>query len=389
MSKSFIILDLQGNEITLDKDKKYVKTPFGQIIEIPEGSDVDPRSLELVATQADLRLSEVNFSNILKVDNKVTLAKQQLVDRARKTFTFNTEELEPDEFIKFEIPTGSSALVTRLEVDFPCTVEIYSDKNYSDSVPYTFIATEDHLIDDGRTLLSDNTSVVTKRVFSVINRDTPIDNKVYGKISNYDQNLSIDVNLIIEFIPIETIDVTNSLKVEVSYDSHIKESGEQYRYSSIFNTPANFVLGINAYDYIPNLEDARQTTQIYLDQKLPSKFWPVDEEGGYWTSTTSSLEDSIVKTSFIWNQTPRDGEYSLYLELSELPLSIAFESIPITITITLGSEVYEYSINIESNQFEVGKLVDSTLKFSLSGGEFIIPPKFVDIDISRISSEVG
>lgn len=389
MSKSFIILDLQGNEITLDKDKKYVKTPYGQIVEIPEGSDVDPRSLELVATQADLRLSEVNFSNILKVDTKVSLAKQQLVDRARKTFTFNTGELETDEFIKFEIPSGSSALVTRLEVDAPCTVEIYSDKNYSDSVPYTFIATEDHLIDDGRTLLSDNTSVVTKRVFSIINRDTPIDNLTYGKISNYDQNGPVDVNLIIEFIPIETIDVTNSLKIEVTYDSHIKESGDQYRYSPILDTPAGFVLGPNAYNYIPNLEDARQSTIIYLDQKVPNKFWPVDEEGGYWSSTLPEVNSSESKTSFIWNQTPRDGEYSLYLELSELPLSIAFESIDVLVRITLGNSITEYVLEVLNNQFEVGKLVDTTLKFTISGGEFVITPKITNSDIDRDSTEVG
>lgn len=135
MSDSFKIYNLQGEEVTLDKNKQYVRTQYGQIVEIAPGTELDPRSLQLVASQADLRISDVNFTNLLKVDNKLTLTKDQLISRKRKTFTYQTLELEADEFETFEIPVGCSCLVTRLEVDELCTIEIFSDSALSDSTP--------------------------------------------------------------------------------------------------------------------------------------------------------------------------------------------------------------------------------------------------------------
>lgn len=389
MSDSFKIYNLQGEEVTLDKNKQYVRTQYGQIVEIAPGTELDPRSLQLVASQADLRISDVNFTNLLKVDNKLTLTKDQLISRKRKTFTYQTLELEADEFETFEIPVGCSCLVTRLEVDDLCTLEIFSDSVLSDSTPYTFISTEDHMIDDGRTLMTDNTTTVSKRVFTLVNRDQPVKNVVYGRITNSQSALPLKVNLIIEYISLETIDVTRNLTITTSHNSQKKSNGEMFKVSAVLATPARFVMGPNGQSILPNIEETYQANYDYLDQKSPTKYWPVDENGGYWapSETDSGSEvDAQYLNTFTWPQTPQDGDYSLYLRLDSIPLSVVLPTTIVNVSISLGTDA-PVVIPIEVNNVSenLGKILDTCIKFTLDGGSFVISPQVKTTDISRDS----
>lgn len=391
MSQSFVIYDLQGNVINLDRDKRYVRTQYGQIVEIPEGQSVDPSSLALVASQADLRISDVNFTNILKVDTKLTLAKDQLIQRKRKSFTYQTQTLQGDEFEKFDLPIGCSAFVIRLEVDAACTVEIYPDESYADTTPYTFIATDDHLLDDGRILMSDNTSTITKRTFLLVNRDSPIQNKLYGRITNSESSTPITVNLILEYISIETVDVTQALKVVTTHNSNKNESGNMYKVTTLLATPARFVLGPNAQDYIPTIESTYQSSYDVLDEKSPTKFWPIDEDGGYWIQSEENTDDETLSqylNKYVWDQTPQDGDYALYFRLQQLPPSIVFPTTTVYVNIRLGQTVVDLEVPIDNTLNDLSKVWTACVKFTLDGGSFKINPKIVTTDIDRVSAGV-
>lgn len=392
MSNSFVIYDLQGNVITLDRDKRYVRTQYGQIVEIPEGQPVDASSLALVASQADLRISDVNFSNILKVDTKLTMAKDQLISRKRKSFTYTTATLQGDEFEKFDLPIGCSAFVIRLEVDVACTVEIYPDSSYADATPYTFIATDDHLLDDGRILMSDNTSTITKRTFLLVNRDSPIQNKLYAKITNSESSTPQIVNLIMEYISIETVDVTQALRIVTTHNSNLNSSGQMYKVSALLATPARFVLGPNAQDYIPTIETVYQSSYDVLSEKLPTRFWPIDEDGGYWVQAQENIEDETTSqylNKFVWDQTPQDGDYALYFRLDELPPSIVFPTTTVYVSIKLGSQLIDLEIPVDNTLNDLSKVWTACIKFSLNGGEFKVNPKIVATDIDRVSAGVA
>lgn len=106
--------------------------------------------------------------------------------KARQVAIHTITSLPPNTSTEFKLNLGISAIILRLAVDRPVRVQAFSTETMDEPNPYHFLATEDHLFDDGATLLSDGT-VLKSRQYSIwANMDaTPI-NRMYMKISSVD-----------------------------------------------------------------------------------------------------------------------------------------------------------------------------------------------------------
>jgi hypothetical protein len=128
-------------------------------------------------------------------------------NRVRKTYEIKTLLLAPNASETFVIDCGASAIVQRLKVDSPCVVEVYgvADKNpVDDPTPYKFVATADHLIDDGSTALRDGTIIKTRQYSIFVNLENPKQPQVYGVITN-NQSTSASITLTLTYLTVEDI----------------------------------------------------------------------------------------------------------------------------------------------------------------------------------------
>jgi len=109
---------------------------------------------------------------------------------------------------EFSLPLGRTVLVFDLSVDTSCQVEAFSTVNMDDTNPYLFIATVDHLDDDGSTLMTDGTVLRGRRYSFLVNLETTGDDatdiNIYFRVTNTD-TVAKGVNLTISFLPIESI----------------------------------------------------------------------------------------------------------------------------------------------------------------------------------------
>ena len=104
----------------------------------------------------------------------------------RREFQNEIVDLPSGGYTTFEMDLGIASIVYNLTVSRPCFVEVFGNKYYNDTNPYAFLATIDHLTDDGSVLLDDG-SVIQQRQYSIFaNLDTPVEPKVYVRITNID-----------------------------------------------------------------------------------------------------------------------------------------------------------------------------------------------------------
>jgi hypothetical protein len=81
---------------------------------------------------------------------------------------------------------GISSIVYALTVNRPVLVEVFATSLLNETNPYAFLATPDHLVDDGSVLLDDG-SVIQQRQYSIFaNQETPPEPRVYARITNID-----------------------------------------------------------------------------------------------------------------------------------------------------------------------------------------------------------
>ena len=104
----------------------------------------------------------------------------------RKKFNYEIEDLPAGGFREFDIDIGIASIVYALSVNRPVLVEVFATAAKNETNPYTFLATLDHLIDDGTVLMSDG-SVIQQRQYSIFaNQEEPPQNRVYARITNID-----------------------------------------------------------------------------------------------------------------------------------------------------------------------------------------------------------
>lgn len=104
----------------------------------------------------------------------------------RRKFEYYIEDFPSGAVIDFDMDLGQASIVYALTVTRPCLVEVFSNKDRIETNPYTFIATLDHLTDDGSVLMDDG-SIIQQRQYSIfINQEEPIEQRVYARVTNID-----------------------------------------------------------------------------------------------------------------------------------------------------------------------------------------------------------
>lgn len=104
----------------------------------------------------------------------------------RKKFNYTIDDLPAGESREFNIDIGIASIVYALTVSRPCMIEVFSTSTKDETNPYTFLATLDHLTDDGTVLLDDG-SVIQQRQYSIFaNQEEPPRGTVYARITNVD-----------------------------------------------------------------------------------------------------------------------------------------------------------------------------------------------------------
>ena len=73
-----------------------------------------------------------------------------------------------------------------------------------DSNPYKFVATSDHLEDDGSSLMTDGTVLRGRRYAILTNQEPGPSMDIYFRITNTDV-VAKNVNLTVSFLPLETV----------------------------------------------------------------------------------------------------------------------------------------------------------------------------------------
>lgn len=132
----------------------------------------------------------------------------------RKQWNYEIADLPAGAFHEFDIDIGIASIVYNLTVNRPVLVEVYSTALKNETNPYTFLPTLGHLSDDGTVLLNDG-SVIQQRQYSIFaNQESPVQNKVYGRISNID-GVAGNVSLSITYFSAVTDNVTGNYETNV------------------------------------------------------------------------------------------------------------------------------------------------------------------------------
>jgi len=107
--------------------------------------------------------------------------------------------------VDLTLSLGISSIVYGLSVSRPVKVEVFSTPDRSEPNPYTFIATPDHLTDDGVVVLNDGSSYQSRQYSIFSNLEDPPQPNVFVTVSSLDPyEAATPVNLSFYYFPAVT-----------------------------------------------------------------------------------------------------------------------------------------------------------------------------------------
>lgn len=118
---------------------------------------------------------------------------------------------------------GVSSIVYSVSVSRPVKIEIFGTPERDEPNPYTFIATPDHLTDDGVVVLNDGSSYQSRQYSIFSNLEEPAQPNVYATISSLDPyEASTPITLSLWYFPAVTdsrpaVDISDTLPL-VGYE---------------------------------------------------------------------------------------------------------------------------------------------------------------------------
>ena len=92
--------------------------------------------------------------------------------------------------VQFDMRLGVSSIVYNLRVSRPVKVEVFGTAARDEPNPYTFIATQDHLVDDGTVILNDGSSFQSRQYSIFANLEEPVKPTVYVTVTSIDSHLA-------------------------------------------------------------------------------------------------------------------------------------------------------------------------------------------------------
>lgn len=120
----------------------------------------------------------------------------------RQTVTHTVNPVPAMSYADFELSLGNTVIVHRLSVSAPCIVEVHSTPERIDTNQFRFIATEDHLEDDGSAELADGTIVRNRRFHIWSNlEDQPSGNVFFRLLNPTEEEIAVTVTIL--FKPVE------------------------------------------------------------------------------------------------------------------------------------------------------------------------------------------
>lgn len=154
----------------------------------------------IVVTQTDNKLWQLGGD--LTTWSEVQVGGGGGLQGVRQTVSYIIAELEPNGFEDFSLDLGKSVLILSLSISVPMLVEAFETALRSDENPYTFLATADHLEDDGTTLMSDGTVFKNRRHSILSNSEDPPTVAIPFRVTNQGQ-IPSGATLTIVFLPLE------------------------------------------------------------------------------------------------------------------------------------------------------------------------------------------
>jgi hypothetical protein len=112
------------------------------------------------------------------------------------------ETIAPGDDYEFSVVMGKTCILLECAVDTACRVEAFSDPTRSDSNPFTFLADNTRLEDDGSSKLSDGSIFYGRRYSVLANLEATPTNNIYWRITNT-QSVSISPILNLNFLILE------------------------------------------------------------------------------------------------------------------------------------------------------------------------------------------
>lgn len=120
----------------------------------------------------------------------------------RASVEYSTRLLQPNAYEDFSLPLGKVALLETLRLSAPVTIEAFDTEDKLGSNPYRFIATADHLADDGQTLMSDGTVLSGRRYAILANGELEPTANIFFRITN-SSPVEMEVTVSITYLPLE------------------------------------------------------------------------------------------------------------------------------------------------------------------------------------------
>jgi hypothetical protein len=93
-------------------------------------------------------------------------------------------------YLDFELNLGISVIVYGITVSRPVKIEVFGTPDRGEPNPYTFIATPDHLHDDGTVVLNDGSSFQSRQYSIFANLEEPPKPNVYVRMSSLSSYLA-------------------------------------------------------------------------------------------------------------------------------------------------------------------------------------------------------
>lgn len=124
----------------------------------------------------------------------------------RITVEHTVPNMTAGQVVSFGLEMAKASIIYELSLSKVAKVTAWSTPAKDETNPYIFLATADHLIDDGSTLLSDGTILRNRKYSIFVNLEDPASNTIYFDIENTDFQPG-DVILSITYLPVEK-DVT-------------------------------------------------------------------------------------------------------------------------------------------------------------------------------------
>lgn len=196
----------------------YIKGSLQIRESISERDQISPTNLKmgaLVMTLSDNKIWKVTTLDLPSIEDpelipyvewtELELGGSTAGDVQRRQVVIHTlDNLGVDSSEDFSLILGSTSVILKLMVSRKVKVKAFSTPDRDDPNPYEFLATDDHLIDDGSQLLADG-SIFRTRNFSIFsNMEEPVTNNIYFTIESVD-GVDGPVVMTITYIPMEAI----------------------------------------------------------------------------------------------------------------------------------------------------------------------------------------